>query len=735
MNGTATRASRVLPRFLMRIAVGLSLVLSATLSGWMPVSATGDDDLGQLPPQIQRSARHFELPFAVPPSESSFGKSEAGRKVKKLKRLEVQATDIAYSASTDELFLTIASNSNLHPNSLIAVRPKSRKVLRVIPVGTNPRYMALSEADRTAHVLVDGERVQRVDLTQGTVVSEFTPTIPGFNNPLLVAAIAVRPGSPGTVAVSFGFQGITGNAGTAIYDDGVMRPEYVPHFTVRQLIFDEDELWANSADWAGASAAIFKVSVLPGGLRLENGGRAVSAGAHRVNYHGGRFYSDTGQIVDASNFKQVGWIPGRDWRFALGSAIDPAANRIYFANAREFYQVIFAYDIATERVVSYFDGTPYRQRGEVTRLVACGPAGFAALTGLFEVSGPVVFYSPKVFKAYSPFTRPAPVPENGTVRVIALSHNALIYDDAARKFYATLGGNVPGAGSSVVEVDPYSGSVGRDVWIGSVPGITAISDDRQYLYVAMWGSYQIKRLRLPSLSEDVTFDLLRGSADTYGPYQTNAEEIMPLPGKSRSIAVLFNGYPWVREQLSAEIAVYDDDVRRPTTTDYYQPLAGSVELSADGMTIYGLNNQDTGSHFLTYTIGPAGVYRNQSYYGVGAAFFDDLHCVDGKCFTDVGVIIDALTGTRLGVLPYEAEYGASFAVVLDPERRLVYQAVSGRNLDVYAYDMQTHQRVAALSLPGISVNAAGLYLWDDGRQLAFSTGDEIYLIPTALLRP
>ena len=325
--------------------------------------------------------------------------------------------------------------------------------------------------------------------------------------------------------------------------------------------------------------------------------------------------------------------------------------------------------------------------------------------------------------------------EYGEGRVIALSHNALIYDDVARKFYATLGGNVPGAGSSVVEVDPYSGSVGRDVWIGSVPGITAISDDRQYLYVAMWGSYQIKRLRLPSLSEDMTFDLLRGSVDTYGPYQTNAEEIMPLPGNSRSIAVLFNGYPWAREQLSAEIAVYDDDVRRPTTTDYYQPLAGSVELSADGTTIYGLNNQDTGSHFLTYTIGPAGVYRDQSYYGVGAAFFDDLHCVDGKCFTDVGVIIDALTGTRLGVLPYEGEYGASFAVVLDPERRLVYQAVSGRNLDVYAYDMQTHQRVAALSLPGISVNAAGLYLWDDGRQLAFSTGNEIYLIPTALLRP
>lgn len=705
----------------------LSILLSLGLLAELPARAAG--------PDIHPPNRTVERPeqFGESPSPEATGHK---RGKKKLRRLGVKATGLAFSAATGELLVTVAADSAKHANTLLAVRPKTGKVLRAIPVGVNPRKLSLSDADRTAYVIVDGEAVQRVDLASGRIVSQFTPTVPDIAGPFYVAEVSPKPGSPGTVAVSLGHQVHNGQIGTAVFDDGVMRPQFIPSFTVAQLFWVGDVLWASTGDWGGRPANLRKIVVSPAGIALAHEWRSIFIGYHAVSFHDGRFYSDTGEIVDVAAEKQVGWIPGGDWRYATAHAIDPAANRIYYTTNRPHYQVIWGFDLETERYVSYYSGERYRQRSEISRMVHCGAAGLAALTGDLSPSGDIVFYPPATFTEVTPYQRPLPVAENGQVRVIPLPHNALIYDEARRKFYATMSGGNPGIGNSVVEVDPYAGSVGRDVWIGSIPGAMALTDDRQSLYVAMWGSLQVKRFRLPDLSMDLAFDLLRGPYGSFGPYATNAKEILPLPGRPGSVAILHNRYAWYREQNSEGIGVYDDGVRRPAMTDTGSPRAGSVELGGDGTTIYGLENQSSGFEFMRFHIVPAGVYRGSYHFEVGGAFFDELHCDGDRCFTDVGLVIDAAAGTRVGVLPFQYEAFTSFAVALDPERRRVYQVISGeRTINVHAYDMETLRRVATLTLPGNLLEAVSCHVWDEGRQLAFSSGREIFLIPTALLRP
>lgn len=659
------------------------------------------------------------------------GAAKRGRK--KLRRLDVRASDLAFNEATGELYVTVGSQSPRYPNSLLVVKPKTLKVVRAIPLTGDPRALALSADGRTAQVLLDAGVVARVDLVSRQIVSQFTATLPGVTDPTVAYGFAILPEAPGTVAISFGYRDNNGAGGTAIYDDGVMRPAYLRHFTTKQLILRSDVLWA-SQPLNSSSANVYRVRVGPSGLALQEGELAALAGHHLISVHDGLIYSDTGEIVNTATLNQVGWIPGNDSRFAHGHEIDRATNRIYYANSSEYFQQIFGYDLATERVVSYYDGGRFNQRGEIQRLVSCGPVGMAGLTDTYDLTGSVVFYPPTVFTDYEPYKRPTPVAMNGQVRVIDIPHEAVTYDSVRRTLYASVGGNVPGIGNSVVEVDPYAGSVGRAVWVGGLPARSAMSTDGRSLYVAMWGALAVARLALPDLTSAQTFPIYRDSVYDR-PWQSNAQEILPLPGSSDSVAVLHCRSPWDREQPSDGIGVYDAGSRRPVTSGSSSPNANTVELSADGRTIYGLNNQDTGFDFLTFDVHANGVSRGSRTSLHEGTFFDQLHCADGTCYTDAGSVIDVATRTRVGRLPSgNMDPFVSFAVALDTERNRVYQVISGQHeIQIHAYEIGSLRRVATLSMPGNSAYAADLLVWDDGRQLAFSTGYEIYLIPVALL--
>lgn len=650
-------------------------------------------------------------------------------KRKKLKQLNVAATDLFYGPSTGVLYATVSAESRRHANTLIDVDPRTRKVLHETPLGGAPSSMSISDADHIAWVILDDARVARVDLLTHRVVSQFTPTLditPDAIRPITIAAI---PGHPETVALSFAFRDHSSDLATALYDDGVRRPALVDNFTALQMIVAGDVIWANRAGYNSGYALLRKLAIRPEGL-VWDGRRETYAGNYDVSLENGRFYSTTGQIVDAESRLQVGWIPTGDFRDVAAHAVDLAAGKIYFAYSYD-YAFIRVYDLATGRPERYVDGSVYGERPHIRHMVLCGDAGIVTL------DDGLTFYPSEIFKSYRPYERPAATPENGQARVIPLPNSYIVYDDVRRKIYATVSPGNAGIGNSIVEVDPYAGTVGRDVIIGSAPGILVLSQDRSLVHVAMWGSYQVKRVRTADFSTEHTISISRGPyAENAEPFQTNAKEILPLPGSSNAMAVLYNSHPWNLESYSEGVAVYDNDVRRPSYT-YGGTMPGSLELDDDGQTIYGLNNLDTGADFLKYTVGPGGIYQSANFGSVGTGFYDQLHIAGPRCFTDGGSVIEAATGTWVGRLDFEYENFTSYLAVPDLPRGLVYQLTANDNgFKITSYDIVTFRRVASVQLPPhLSYYVESLLVWDEGRELAFTAGDSIYLVPTSLLKP
>ena len=629
------------------------------------------------------------------------------------------------------VYVTVGSESPLYPGSLLVINPLKGKVVHVIPLGGDASRLTLADTDRTAYVVVDQVIVKRVDLGARQVVSEFTPLLQDIDEPIRPSALAVMPGHPDTVAVSFEYSEHTGDAGTAIYDNGVRRPSSIARYTCRQMIFAGDVLWTNVAYPDGGLATLRSFEVRPDGLD-DDGRHPIFEGSYDVSLVDGLLYVTTGEIIDEALRRRVAWIPTGDFRFVAAHAVSRERDLIYYAFNYES-TVIYAFDRKTRRAVAAFDGAPFRQRTRISTMVDCGEAGLATLDDLG-----VTFYPIKHFRELRPYARPIPVAENGQVRVVAIPNNAIIYDDLRRKMYATVSPGVAGIGNGIVEVDPFAGSVGRDLLIGSVPAVMELSPDRRDLYVAMWGSYQFKRLSLPDLATAQTVDLDRGPYDGDDtPHPTNAQDILPLRDSPGSVAILYNYQPWYLVQPSDGLAVYDGADRRPGRTGTYEIKPSSVELSASGSEIYGLNALSTGFEFLKYQVHAGGVYQAQIYGSLAGAFFDQIHCPSATCYANSGLVIDAVTGTRAGVLPVERDAFTTVLVAPDIERGVVYQMVaSDDGFEITKYDATSFVRIASFNVPPyLSYYVADLLVWDDGRQLAFSTGDRIYLVPVALLEP
>jgi hypothetical protein len=666
------------------------------------------------------------------------GTSVASREKKKKKprRVDVNASEFVYYAATDRIYASVLAESAAHGNSVVEVDPKRARVVRSIPVGPNPRYLALGDDARTAYVAVDGLRIQRVDLVTGQVVFQFTPTLPDVSFELCVVALAAVPGSPGSVVVSFGHLGYTGSVGTAIFDDGRIRPEYLRRYTATQLRFNTspDVLYAFSNYDTGGGGWIGKVRVDASGLAFENSDPALIGmfiAGRDFAFYEGLVCSTAGRVADLESRKFLGWMPGADTVGTDGLAVDHERGTVFFARRAGYDIVLLEYDLATYRLLSYYVGPHYGIAFWPNRMAVCGGRRLAILDA--NHSGNIIVYPPGFVKPIAPYDRPDPVPDKGKVRRIPLPHLSFVYDDVSRKIYASTTGGAGNIGNEIVPVDPFAGSVGTGVLMGSEPGTLAVSDGGQYLYVGAWGSYELVRMRLPDLLVESRVTLLRR-----GGGETNTLEILPIPGRPGSVVVLRAYGPWYLESPGTEgIAIYDDGVIRPAVSPPYdRPHVDSIQLNGAGTTIYGLDNESTGFDFTTHRIAEDGVHYDTLNVDVGGSFGDKLHCVGDVCYTNAGIVIDGRTLSRVGLLPFDYTQGppSSLRVVPDPAHGRLYQLVGrDRSVIIYAYDIDTLEPLGSYVVPNAAGWSGNFILWDGGRQLAFSNAGAIVLVPASLV--
>jgi hypothetical protein len=185
--------------------------------------------------------------------------------------LEIDAHDLVYSATRNELYASVGSSATTYPNTIVVVDPATASVLSTIPTGSDPGVLALSDDGSTLWVGLQGAHaICKVSMNPTPPVVGPPIQLPeaGPGAPFDAASMAVLPGAPLSVVVVLSDGSFTNEV--HVYDDGGPRatgatslpgsPFYVssiiagPPGTAFGLVGGERSFYVHSVSPSGVTA-------------------------------------------------------------------------------------------------------------------------------------------------------------------------------------------------------------------------------------------------------------------------------------------------------------------------------------------------------------------------------------------------------------------------------------------------------------------------------------------------
>jgi DNA-binding beta-propeller fold protein YncE len=281
-------------------------------------------------------------------------------------------------------------------------------------------------------------------------------------------------------------------------------------------------------------------------------------------------------------------------------------------------------------------------------------------------------------------------------------------------------------GNSVAVIDPTSGTVEGTVFIGSEPGKLALSDDGQFLYVALDGAAAVRQFDVPTQTAGIQFAL--GSDSFFGPMF--AEDMVVIPGSNTALAVsrFFQGV----SPRHAGVAIYDNGVRRANTT---QTHTGSnrIEPSASASRLYGYNNETTEFGFRRLDVDANGVTELDATGNLISFFGVDIEFAGGRLYSTTGRVIDPEAKTLLGTFQ---GIGSGAAVEPDAaDNRVYFVTGSFAGASLLAFNATTFTADKSTTISGVSGDVGSLIRWGQ-EGLAFRTNQgQVFLLSISRVLP
>jgi len=188
-------------------------------------------------------------------------------------------------------------------------------------------------------------------------------------------------------------------------------------------------------------------------------------------------------------------------------------------------------------------------------------------------------------------------------RAVPLEASDVVYDPIGKRLWASLPASASRNPNTVVSINPANGAIGKPIAMSYDPQRLAVSDDGQYLYVALNGSNQIQRIVLKTRTIDRTFPIPVDPA--YG--QTIAQYMNVVPGSPELlVTALF------RNASPAEdgIALYNDTGLVNWLVNDYQygyPSVDSFTFAGTPPVVYTVPFTVKTSFFQIYDVNGAGI--------------------------------------------------------------------------------------------------------------------------------
>jgi uncharacterized repeat protein (TIGR01451 family) len=258
----------------------------------------------------------------------------------------------------------------------------------------------------------------------------------------------------------------------------------------------------------------------------------------------------------------------------------------------------------------------------------------------------------------------------------------------------------------------------------------AISSDGKVIWVALNGAGAVRKVDLVAQTAGLQFSL-GGGTGIYNP-PSIVQALAVMPGSPNTVAIAAP----VNFVYASTVAIYDSGVPRTNAVNgAVQCCSGVTGLAFDST---GTKLYEAGSGYGIATVDSTGITSATSLNNNVNS--NALRVDSGRAYLTSGVILDANSGTQLGVFSVGQNQNANGPVAPDSAIGKAFVLVNpnfGLALQVNAYDTSTF--VLDGSLPAVNVASTGppsptsLVRWgQDG--LAFSNGSQLYIFHSALVR-
>jgi len=281
----------------------------------------------------------------------SFAIDPAGRHV-----LRYDVGDFLWDPVRQLLYVSILASDSIYPNRLIALDPMTGEVVRSVFVGSDPTQLAISDDASVLYVALDGAAaIRRVDLATFTAGLQFPVGLyRGTNSIVYANDIEVRPGHPGTVAITFqmhGFNGWGPGAEVMLYDDGV--PRKLSTWSGATIEFTgPDTLYGGGTGGSESSIGVMRMVVTDSGAVDDSSASGLPGGwGGDFAYLDGSMFTTAGGVVDLPRMQARGQLAVYGF---IG--VDESTHRVFYM----IDTTLTAVDAATLQVIGtqHISGVP-----------------------------------------------------------------------------------------------------------------------------------------------------------------------------------------------------------------------------------------------------------------------------------------------------------------------------------------------------------------------------------------
>ncbi len=640
----------------------------------------------------------------------------------------------------------------------------------------------------TLYVGLDGAyAVRRINLTTLQPELQFTLGQSLYGEAFMAAAMAVLPGTPGSVAVARGANGTGGLISVAIFDDGVARLNVTPEtYASSALAFSASASRLYGFDTWTTGAALTRMNVDATGVTVaDSAGTFFPSFSRAITQAGGLLYASSGTVGDPERLTLESVLPGSSSpinRYYEGVAPDPGRSRIF---AVDTAGAVHAFDHQTLRplwsvgtgvsssaglvecgdaclafrgsgkmVVIGFAGTRALQiavRGTGNGKVTSVPAGISC--GYWASNSPSGADCDYLFQEGRTVTLTAvPNPDSRfvgwtggpacTSGVVAMTNDTLCtaafeqvnpgmlqVPIASRDLaFSTLTGKLY---VSVPGWDPVIGNTITEIdpATGAIGRSLGVGSEPNRLALSDDGRYLYVGLdgsasvQRVDLSTFVTDISCMVGRDSFSGFYL-ATDLVVQPGSPQVVAVARGMVNQAGGQFG--LAVFDNSAQRPTVAN--GAFSGLV-FGATPSTLYGFS----GSQFVRMAVGPTGasIVDTPGYTGDNAR-----SVLAGGLVHNGNLVVDPMTPALAATFPasFDTPARGLLAVAVDTAARRRY-ALASPGFDsipeIQAFDLDTLRPLWQIAVPAAQQAAEPLMNLGGGH-LAFRTDcAQVFLADTS----